>query len=101
MLGWGQTFFSFERVDPFSSYQVLGCWWCICFPSVLSRLRGHHLRLFLPGAPDFTESVAFFEASPLYNTIYPLSFVWLIDDGAVAEPRIDILNVGTVDEHID
>ena len=35
LLGWGPTFFSFERVGPFSSYfssyQVLGCWWCICF----------------------------------------------------------------------
>ena len=27
----GPTFFSFERVNPFSSYQVLGCWWFICF----------------------------------------------------------------------
>ena len=27
----GADIFSFERVSPLSSYQVLGCWWCICF----------------------------------------------------------------------
>ena len=37
----GRHFFSFERVSPFSSYQVLGCWWCICFVSVF--LTNFHL----------------------------------------------------------
>ena len=41
IVGPGADFFCFEGVSPFSSYQVLGCWWCICFVSAF--LTNFHL----------------------------------------------------------
>ena len=41
----GRHFFSIERGSPFSNYQVLGCWWCICFVSVFSLIFIYRLKV--------------------------------------------------------